>query len=100
VRQHVADLPQLGIRASGNSGPARIVAGARRRRLLHDHKPRVVQMPDDMVGGDVGHQFVALVAPVPLSHLAQRAGRLNPLLAWRGLGDDRRRLAPGGRKAN
>ena len=47
------------------AAPTRVVATAEGRRLLHDHKPRIVQMPNDMIGGDVGHQFVTLVKALP-----------------------------------
>jgi hypothetical protein len=49
--------PPLALRTAS----ARIIAAAEGRGPLHDHKPRVIQMPDDMIGRDVGHQFVALV---------------------------------------
>jgi hypothetical protein len=42
-----------------------IVSSPRARRLLHDHVYGQVQMPHDMIGGEIGHQFVALVVAFP-----------------------------------
>jgi hypothetical protein len=47
--------------ASGNPAFPWIVSSPKGPATSHDHVSSQVRMPHDMIGGEIGHQFVALV---------------------------------------
>ena len=55
--------------------PARIAARADGRRLLHHHVSAALQMPHDVIGGEIGHEFVAPVKVLsPVEPKSKRDG--------------------------
>ncbi len=60
---------------AAGSPPARIAASADSRRLLHHYVSAPLQMPQDMIGGQIGHEFVApMKALSPVEPKSKRDG--------------------------
>jgi hypothetical protein len=58
-------LSHFHILLSLEAAPARIIAGACDRRLLHDHKAGPLEMPHDPIGSYRSHVFIRVVDPLP-----------------------------------
>src|SRR5580704_15441987 len=73
-----SDAERAWRRCSGltsGSPSTRIAASADGRRLLHDHVSSLLQIPHDVIGGEIGHEFVAPVKALsPVESEGERDG--------------------------